>query len=272
MRWCISHCREQQPLRTSGRSRRRQQSYAVEELEHGQRRRVESHLPDVAGLGRPDLDSTGEVGDRSPDEQYSLFKIHVRPSKTPELAASATSRGRDEEQRGQFGILLLGSLNQDLDLLGRRRVRFVPLHARRRCLRGREALEQAPFDPWLSAAEHGASYRRTLVADKPRWLSRSQNASRSEPFSVCRSVVPRSSVMAEAMRRFSSNVLGARPRASMWSSRQASSPRKSPWSTGDLSVISLADQTGRGPLGVALGSSRCCRCVRVAGRLRVTPE
>ena len=118
----------------------------TEEVEYGQCCAVDSHLPDVARLGRSDLHPARKIRDRSPYEQYAFLEVHVRPPKAAELAAPAAGRCCDEEQRGQFGILLLSSLDEELDLLGRRRIWFVPLDARGRCLRRRGVLEEAPLD------------------------------------------------------------------------------------------------------------------------------
>ena len=75
-----------------------------------------------------DLYSTRKVGDGSPYVQYALLEVHVRPPQAAQLAAPAPGRGRDEQQGCQFGILLLRPLDEELDLLRRRRIRFVPFH------------------------------------------------------------------------------------------------------------------------------------------------
>jgi hypothetical protein len=51
----------------------------------------------VACLGRADLNPARKIGDRPSYEEYAFLKVHVRPPKAAQLAASAPGRGRDEE-------------------------------------------------------------------------------------------------------------------------------------------------------------------------------
>jgi hypothetical protein len=65
---------------------------------------------------RPDPEGRRRIAARAAHRS----EVHLRPTKAAQLAAPASRRCCDEEQGGQFGILLLGSLNQELDLLRRR--------------------------------------------------------------------------------------------------------------------------------------------------------
>ena len=95
------------------------------------------------------------------------FSKSTSDHRNPQFAAATAGRGRDEEQGRQAGILLLCSLDEELDLLRRRSIRFVALHGRRRCLRRGERSRRPHSTPWFRAAEHTAWYRRTLVAEGP---------------------------------------------------------------------------------------------------------